>query len=70
MFTMCELCDEDPKARQAAMRAKGCVADDLRRLADHYDAVAGGRVKPHTEEFVKSQYLAKAVIRRLVEEWV
>jgi hypothetical protein len=46
------------------------LADDLRRLASHYDNVASGRIKPHTDEAAKPQSLANSVIRMLVQRWV
>jgi hypothetical protein len=67
---MCDLCDEDQKVRDSAMKSAKLLADDLRRLACHYDAVASGRIKPHTVEAAKPESLAYSVIRVLVRRWV
>jgi hypothetical protein len=67
---MCDLCDEDQKVRDSAMRSARLLADELRQLASHYDNVARGRIKPHTDEASKPQSLANNVIRMLVQRWV
>jgi hypothetical protein len=67
---MCDLCDEDQKVVNSAYRSARLLADDLRRLASHYDNVASGRIKPHTDEAAKPQSIANSVIRMLVERWV
>ncbi len=67
---MCDLCDEDQKVVNSAYRSARLLADDLRRLASHYDNVASGKIKPHTVEAAKPQSLAYSVIRMLVQRWV
>jgi hypothetical protein len=67
---MCDLCDEDQRVVNSAYRSATLLADDLRELAKHYDEVASGRIKPHTDEAAKPQSLANNVIRKLVQRWV
>jgi len=67
---MCDLCDEDQKVVNSAYRSARLLADELRQLAKHYDEVASGRIKPHTDEAIKPQSLANSVIRMLVQRWV
>ena len=67
---MCDLCDEDQKVRDSAMKSAKLLADDLRRLVCHYEDVASGRIKPHTVEAAKPEPLAHKVIRTLVQQWL
>lgn len=67
---MCDFCDEDQKVVNSAYRSAKLLADDLRELALHYDNVASGRIKPHTDKAGKPQSLANNVIRKLVQRWV
>ena len=67
---MCELCDEDQKVRDSAMKSARLLSDDLKRLASHYDSVASGRIKLHTDEAAKPESLACSVIRMLVQRWI
>jgi len=67
---MCDLCDEDQKVVNSAYRSARLLADELRQLANHYDEVASGRIKPHTSEANRADALARNVIRMLVQRWV
>jgi len=64
---MCEFCGD---TKESAMKGAARFAADLKRLAEHYSMLSWGRIKPHTDECKKPEFLAKQIIRRLVEDWV
>ena len=68
---MCMYCGTDDDKREASARDKR-VAELLKRLANHYDAVALGRIKPHGDRkaWDGAAVLARSVLRSLVEDWV
>ena len=68
--TMCGLCSDDAEERQRARRFNRHMAESLRRLASVYEHMASGAVKPHSDEAKDAGYLARGLIRALVEEWV
>ena len=61
---MCELCH--PEGR----RKSKTTADRLRHLADKYEAMAAGSIKPHTPAAKDVGVVARNVVRDLVEDWV
>lgn len=67
---MCELCSDDPKARQKAEDHHQAVAFELETLSQYYLALAYNRIKPHTKEAEAIANKAKGLIRTLVEDWV
>lgn len=67
---MCGLCSDDERQRADAIASAEDFVHRLEKLATLYKNVLDGRVKPHTEEFIKGGSTARAVIRDLVEDWV
>lgn len=65
---MCGLCATDEKERANARAYAQEFANSLRRLATTYDAVASGRVKPHTKEFAEGTRNAHYILREIVNE--
>jgi uncharacterized protein YciI len=66
---MCELCSDDPKARQFEQERMRVHAGWLRELANHYDGLASGKNKPH-EGRGEVKTIARYVIRNLVDSFV
>jgi hypothetical protein len=66
---MCIFCGTEEERKMAEQGAER-LARDLKKLAAHYEALARGLIKPHTEEIKKDQSLANSIIRRLVEDWI
>lgn len=46
---MCEICSES--TREDALKYHLSIAEKLHNLADFYESVGRGRIKPHTPEF-------------------
>ena len=67
---MCGLCSDDAEERQRAQQFSSRMAERLRDLASVYERMASGAVKPHSDEAKDAGYLARGLIRALVEEWV
>ena len=65
---MCALCAENEK--EAERKRLVAYATRLRELASKYDAMANGRIKPHTDEAKNIGFAARMVVRELVEQWV
>ena len=62
------MCDDENKAQ--ARKSYFLFAEVLRRLASDYEGLGGGLIKPHGEDAKRIGQKARAVVRRLVEEWV
>lgn len=67
---MCNLCDSDIEVRVKEANRLREVAARMERLARHYNMMANGQLKPHSQEAVGTGATARAVIRDLVEDWV
>jgi len=65
---MCNLCD--PETKQKEMEFLKYKAEELRTMANFYDALRVGSVKPHTSGANVIRAQAKIIVRFLVEEWV
>ncbi len=65
---MCNLCDHEKRTQEIKTLQGRAVR--LRVLASHYDALADLRIQPHSEKAKVVGFLAKNLIRELVEEWV
>lgn len=65
---MCELCSEE--TRKMARDGHGMRAEDLERMAAMERNIAAGRILPHTDDMKQVTYLAKALIRYLVEDYL
>ena len=67
---MCALCSSDEEEKRAERERVLRIAQLLQELSGTYESLAYGKVKPHTDDFVKKGQLARSVIRLLVDEWV
>jgi hypothetical protein len=67
---MCELCDNDPSTAKQVRSGMAIRAEDLRRLASKIDAVASGRILPHSDLARTIREDAIRVIKFLAEDWI
>ena len=67
---MCMLCSKDEQERNDAKLECRNLAYNLRALAELEDALASGRIKPHSAACSGITAKARSVIRRLVEDYV
>jgi transcription elongation factor GreA-like protein len=67
---VCDLCDDDVKVALGARRGMAIRAEDLRRLASKIDAVASGRVLPHSDFASTIREDAIRAIKFLAEDWI
>jgi hypothetical protein len=63
---MCELCSNPEVGRKAAIH----MAESLESLAADYRRMARAELDPHSEKIRPTAANAKALVRKLVEEWV
>lgn len=66
---MCNICGT-PEQVAMGRRDAGEFATQLQKLSLEYRKLEHGSVMPHTEDWAKNRYLAKSIIRRLVEDWI
>jgi hypothetical protein len=67
---MCNLCSKDPDVVLREQRKMLEQVNDLRRLANKLELMAGGHIRPHTFEAKRITMIARNVIRYLVDEWM
>ena len=67
---MCDLCSDDPKERQAAIKRHLSIAESLSNLSKDYEYLARGIKNPHTEEAKMIGQRAYSLIKILVEDWL
>lgn len=67
---MCGLCSEDQKEKDSARSEIRRISQDMDVLSKHYRDLGTGVVKPHSPNMKSMDFLARSIIRRLVEEWV
>lgn len=65
---MCEYCANDPEERRRVADAAHAVASRLERIANHYRALASGRMKPHTSECAAIKPTAMLALRDIVND--
>ena len=65
---MCELCN--PDTRDDAANYCRFKSIRLRSLAADYDALADGKLDPHSDKAKQMLLSAHVVIKFLVEEWL
>lgn len=64
---MCELCSSDIAERNAALQHHKGIAMRLRMLAQDYDDIAKGLLKPHTKDMETVSVRARGVIKELAD---
>lgn len=67
---MCELCSNDEDEKRAAKVDARNFYETLKDLADYYLKLSSGIIKPHTPQVKEKSFLAKKVLKRLIEEWI
>lgn len=67
---MCGFCSNNQEELEKEKRHQKRVVADLRKMAYRIDQLIDGRIKPHSDNTKNMSYIARNIIRELVNEWM
>lgn len=65
---MCGLCSPQKETKENEIASLNSIGRRLHRLADAYQQLAKGTIKPHTKEWTKHKITVFSIIRILVDD--